>query len=205
MALRHPGGQRAAAFVFVTVLIDAMGIGIILPVMPEGLGALITPAMAALMSRRVASNAQGELQGTLSGVMGVILIISPALMTQTLGCCTNTTAPIYLPGAPFLGATPRSSHARTPLSASSWPWNTRSIDLHRIQNVVDRANRCRSFRYIDSTSTIHKIRAANSGIGLVQNPQLLHNSIDSITQAWLMESVPDLHPTAMPAQHIWEG
>ena len=35
MALRHSGGQRAAAFVFVTVLIDAMGIGIIIPVMPD--------------------------------------------------------------------------------------------------------------------------------------------------------------------------
>ena len=35
MALRRRAGPRAAAFVFVTVLIDAMGIGIIIPVMPD--------------------------------------------------------------------------------------------------------------------------------------------------------------------------
>ena len=35
MARRQPKGQRATVFVFVTVLIDAMGIGIILPVMPD--------------------------------------------------------------------------------------------------------------------------------------------------------------------------
>ena len=35
MALRRPAGRRAAAFVFATVLIDAMGIGIIIPIMPD--------------------------------------------------------------------------------------------------------------------------------------------------------------------------
>ena len=35
MVLRQPGGRRAAAFVVVTVLIDAMGIGVIMPVMPD--------------------------------------------------------------------------------------------------------------------------------------------------------------------------
>ena len=50
-----------------------------------GLGALITPAMTALMSRRVPADAQGELQGALTGVLGVTLIISPVLMTQIFG------------------------------------------------------------------------------------------------------------------------
>ena len=35
MRLRRTAGPQAAAFVFVTVLIDAMGIGIIIPVMPD--------------------------------------------------------------------------------------------------------------------------------------------------------------------------
>ena len=35
MASRRPAGRRAVAFVFVTVLINSMGIGIILPVMPD--------------------------------------------------------------------------------------------------------------------------------------------------------------------------
>ena len=69
-----------------------------------GLGALITPAMTALMSRRVPADAQGELQGALAGVLGVTLIISPVLMTQIFGYFTSEAAPAYLPGAPFLGA-----------------------------------------------------------------------------------------------------
>ncbi len=69
-----------------------------------GLGALITPALTALMSRRVPADAQGELQGALSGVLGVTLIISPVLMTQIFGHFTSAAAPVYLPGAPFLGA-----------------------------------------------------------------------------------------------------
>ena len=69
-----------------------------------GLGALITPAMTALMSRRVPADAQGELQGALAGVLGVTLIVSPVLMTQIFGHFTSAAAPVYLPGAPFLGA-----------------------------------------------------------------------------------------------------
>ena len=81
-----------------------------------GLGALITPAMTALMSRRVASNAQGELQGALAGVLGVTLIISPVLMTQIFGYFTSTSAPVYLPGAPFLGAAALMALALVPFS-----------------------------------------------------------------------------------------
>ena len=81
-----------------------------------GLGALITPAMTALMSRRVPSNAQGELQGALSGVLGVTLIISPVVMTQTFGYFTSAGAPVYLPGAPFLAAAALMALALVPFS-----------------------------------------------------------------------------------------
>ena len=81
-----------------------------------GLGALITPAMTALMSRRVPADAQGELQGALSGVLGVTLIISPVLMTQIFGYFTSAGAPAYLPGAPFLGAAVLMALALVPFS-----------------------------------------------------------------------------------------
>ena len=81
-----------------------------------GLGALITPAMTALMSRRVPADAQGELQGALSGVLGVTLIISPVLMTQTFGYFTSAGAPVYLPGAPFLAAAALMALALVPFS-----------------------------------------------------------------------------------------
>ena len=81
-----------------------------------GLGALITPAMTAIMSRRVPADAQGELQGALSAVLGVTLIISPVLMTQIFGHFTSATAPVYLPGAPFLGAAVLMALALVPFS-----------------------------------------------------------------------------------------
>ena len=80
------------------------------------LGAVVTPAMTALMSSRVPGNAQGELQGALASVLGVALIISPVLMTQTFGYFTAATAPIHLPGAPFLVAAALMALALVPFS-----------------------------------------------------------------------------------------
>ena len=80
------------------------------------LGAVVTPAMTGLMSSRVPGNAQGELQGALASVLGVALIISPVMMTQTFGYFTGATAPIYLPDAPFLGAAALMALALVPFS-----------------------------------------------------------------------------------------
>ena len=81
-----------------------------------GLEALTAPAITTLMSRRVASNSQGELQGAPTGELGATLTISPVLTTQTFGYFTSTTAPIYLPVAPFLGAAALMALAFAPFS-----------------------------------------------------------------------------------------
>ncbi len=65
-------------------------------------GSIAGPAMQGIMSRRAADNQQGELQGTLSSVNAVGTIVAPLLMTQTFWFFTTDTAPLYLPGAPFL-------------------------------------------------------------------------------------------------------
>ena len=67
-------------------------------------GALITPALTGVMSNQVSERAQGELQGALASVMGITMVISPLLMTQIFGYFVGDSAPIYLPGAAFLGA-----------------------------------------------------------------------------------------------------
>ncbi len=66
------------------------------------LGGIATPALQGIMSRRVADNQQGELQGLLSSVSSVGMILSPLLMTQTFAFFSGSEAPVYLPGAPFL-------------------------------------------------------------------------------------------------------
>jgi DHA1 family tetracycline resistance protein-like MFS transporter len=66
------------------------------------LGAVITPALTGLMSRQVADDAQGELQGVLSSVNALAMIVSPMLMTGVFAAFTGEGAPVYLPGAPFI-------------------------------------------------------------------------------------------------------
>ncbi|MCF7699595.1 TCR/Tet family MFS transporter [Loktanella sp. M215] len=66
------------------------------------LGSVAGPALQGIMSRTAADNQQGELQGVLTGVNAIATIIAPLLMTQTFWLFTASTAPIYLPGAPFL-------------------------------------------------------------------------------------------------------
>ena len=66
------------------------------------LGAVVIPALQGLMSKTVPDDAQGELQGVLTSVGAMSMIISPLLMTQAFAFFTAPDAPIYLPGAPFI-------------------------------------------------------------------------------------------------------
>ncbi len=66
------------------------------------LGGIIPPALQGIMSRRVADDAQGELQGALTSASALAMILSPLAMTYTFAQFTDAQAPIYLPGAPFL-------------------------------------------------------------------------------------------------------
>lgn len=68
------------------------------------LGAMVTPALGALMSNATPDNAQGELQGGMTSVTAITLIISPLLMTQLFGAYTKADTTLYFPGAPFLAA-----------------------------------------------------------------------------------------------------
>ena len=68
------------------------------------LAGVIPPALSGIMSRRVADNAQGELQGALTSASSLAMILSPLLMTSTFAAFTDADAAVYLPGAPFLVA-----------------------------------------------------------------------------------------------------
>ena len=65
------------------------------------LAAMSTPALQAMMSHDVEDNAQGELQGILSSINALALIISPLIMTSVFAAFTSPRAPVYMPGAPF--------------------------------------------------------------------------------------------------------
>ncbi|WP_022705198.1 MFS transporter [Pseudorhodobacter ferrugineus] len=66
------------------------------------LGGVVTPALQAILSRDTPDNAQGELQGVLSSLNAIAMIVAPLVMTSTFAAFTAPDAPIFAPGAPFL-------------------------------------------------------------------------------------------------------
>lgn len=66
------------------------------------LGAVITPALQAILSRAVPDDAQGELQGVLTSVQALAMIVSPLMMTSVFAAFTRPGAAVYFPGAPFI-------------------------------------------------------------------------------------------------------
>lgn len=66
------------------------------------LGAVITPALQGILSQRVPDNQQGELQGLITSVGAVAMIVSPLLMTTVFAAFTGPDTAIFFPGAPFI-------------------------------------------------------------------------------------------------------
>jgi DHA1 family tetracycline resistance protein-like MFS transporter len=69
---------------------------------PYCLGGIAGPALQAIMAGYVPANEQGELQGSLTGLMSLTTIVGPPLMTNVFAYFTNKSAPVYFPGASFL-------------------------------------------------------------------------------------------------------
>jgi len=65
-----------------------------------GLG-LLNPAVQGLMSRAVAANEQGLLQGAMTSVMTATAIVGPPLANGLFALAISPQAPLTLPGAPF--------------------------------------------------------------------------------------------------------
>ncbi|MGJ4913130.1 TCR/Tet family MFS transporter [Bradyrhizobium sp. HKCCYLRH2060] len=59
-------------------------------------------ALQALMTRLVAPDKQGQLQGATSSVQSVAQLTGPFLFTLSFAYFIGATAPVHLPGAPFL-------------------------------------------------------------------------------------------------------
>ncbi len=66
------------------------------------LGSVVGPALQAIMSRTASDDQQGELQGTITSINAVGMIIAPFIMTQIFWYFTSDMSPMHLPGAPFI-------------------------------------------------------------------------------------------------------
>lgn len=65
-------------------------------------GALVMPALQGMLSRRIPDDQQGELQGVLSSLNALAMIVSPLVMTALFDHFTRPNVTPHLPGAPFL-------------------------------------------------------------------------------------------------------
>jgi DHA1 family tetracycline resistance protein-like MFS transporter len=68
------------------------------------LSGLAQPALQAILAKQVPANEQGELQGSLMALGSVATILAPAVYTFLFVTFTKDDAPIYFPGAAYLGA-----------------------------------------------------------------------------------------------------
>ncbi len=68
----------------------------------SALGAVVQPALQGMMAQAAEDNQQGELQGVLTAVNALAMILSPLMMTVVFARFTGEGAGLYLPGAPFL-------------------------------------------------------------------------------------------------------
>ncbi len=81
----------------------------------SSLAGFTQPAVQGIMSRTIPANAQGELQGAISVIMSLSMVLGPPVMTQVFAAFTSPGQPItmfgltlfesgasiYFPGAPF--------------------------------------------------------------------------------------------------------
>jgi DHA1 family tetracycline resistance protein-like MFS transporter len=62
----------------------------------------VYPSLQGLMTRRVAPDEQGRLQGAVASLMGIAGVTAPILFTQTFSAAVGPYASVGIPGAPFL-------------------------------------------------------------------------------------------------------
>ena len=78
------------------------GLMMMIFILPYCLAGIGNPAMQTIISNQVPSNAQGEIQGIVTGMQSLGAIIGPFLMAYIFAYFINKNNSIYFPGAPFI-------------------------------------------------------------------------------------------------------
>ena len=118
-------GHLADIAVFIIIGFVWSGTALLILTPLAALPAVITPALQGIMSKAGDDNQQGELQGALTSVSALAMIISPMLMTYVFYSFTGPEAPVYMPGASFyLSAV---LMAVCPTKPATKPWRSVSI------------------------------------------------------------------------------
>ncbi len=105
-------GERRAAFFGIVVMMLAFvayafateGWMVYVIIVTTAIAGITGPAMQGVMSNAVPKNQQGELQGAMSSLMALTMIIGPWSMLHIFGYFSAPGAPVYFPGAAFMTA-----------------------------------------------------------------------------------------------------
>ena len=66
------------------------------------MGAVVVPTLQGLIAKMGDDNQQGEIQGIVSSVRSIAVIVAPMIMTTIFFAATRPDGAVYFPGAPFL-------------------------------------------------------------------------------------------------------
>ena len=91
---------NTVAFLALSLVTDGRVALVLIPL--TALGAVVTPALQAMMSSSVPRDAQGELQGLVASARSVAFMTGPMVMTAVFFAFTRPEAALAFPGAPFL-------------------------------------------------------------------------------------------------------
>lgn len=93
-------GYNFCAFLAIAFIDSSTAILVLTPLI--ALGAVVTPGLLGIMSKAAGDNQQGELQGAVSSIRSIAMVLSPLVMTQIFAAFTRDDAAPIMPGAPFL-------------------------------------------------------------------------------------------------------
>ncbi|WP_170782938.1 TCR/Tet family MFS transporter [Ruegeria lacuscaerulensis] len=93
-------GFEIVSFIILGFLTNGFIALMLIPI--TAIGAIVTPALQAMTSRATPDSQQGELQGVLTSLHALSMVLSPLVMTSVFAQFARPDAVLYLPGAPFL-------------------------------------------------------------------------------------------------------
>jgi MFS transporter, DHA1 family, tetracycline resistance protein len=112
LAPQSTSRRAALVFIFITVLIDVLAFGVIIPGLPhlvEQLSGGTTStasywigAFGTVFTRQVGADVQGRIQGALMSLVSMAGIIGPTIFAGSFGYFVDERNPVHLPGVPFL-------------------------------------------------------------------------------------------------------
>nr|WP_294505828.1 TCR/Tet family MFS transporter [uncultured Rhodopila sp.] len=95
-------GSSLTVVSYLLIAFAPFGWVVLLGIVIQAGGAITNPAVQGLVSAAVPADRQGETQGALSSIQGLVAIVSPLVASSVFAHFTGPYALILLPGAPFV-------------------------------------------------------------------------------------------------------